>query len=75
MKFFLDTADIRAIRRLRRLGVVDVVTTNLTLLAKSGRWDCMDSELTRFLKDWNGLKEARIGDQARRAPAAAAARS
>ncbi len=39
MKLFLDTADIEAIRRAARLGVVDGITTNPTLLAKSGRGD------------------------------------
>ncbi|MFW5642147.1 MAG: fructose-6-phosphate aldolase, partial [Roseicyclus sp.] len=37
MKFFVDTADIDAIRDLARLGVVDGVTTNPSLIMKSGR--------------------------------------
>ncbi|MBM9596410.1 fructose-6-phosphate aldolase [Roseitranquillus sediminis] len=37
MKFFVDTADIGAIRDLHQLGVVDGVTTNPSLVAKSGR--------------------------------------
>ena len=37
MKFFVDTADIAAIRELHQLGVVDGVTTNPSLVAKSGR--------------------------------------
>jgi transaldolase len=37
MKFFVDTADIDAIRDLSQLGVVDGVTTNPSLIMKSGR--------------------------------------
>src|ERR1700744_73790 len=37
MKFFIDTADIAEIRDLAATGLVDGVTTNPTLVAKSGR--------------------------------------
>ena len=37
MKFFVDTADIDAIRELNELGMVDGVTTNPSLILKSGR--------------------------------------
>ncbi|WP_373355791.1 fructose-6-phosphate aldolase [Pseudoroseicyclus sp. CXY001] len=37
MKFFVDTADIAAIRELVDLGMVDGVTTNPSLIMKSGR--------------------------------------
>ena len=37
MKFFVDTAEIDAIRELHELGMVDGVTTNPSLIAKSGR--------------------------------------
>ncbi|MHA6346085.1 fructose-6-phosphate aldolase [Roseivivax sp. CAU 1761] len=37
MKFFVDTADIDAIRELNDLGMLDGVTTNPTLIMKSGR--------------------------------------
>lgn len=37
MKFFLDTAEIAEIRELVPTGLVDGVTTNPTLIAKSGR--------------------------------------
>ena len=37
MKFFVDTADIDAIRELNDLGMVDGVTTNPSLIKKSGR--------------------------------------
>ncbi len=37
MKFFIDTADVEEIRKLAKTGMVDGVTTNPTLIAKSGR--------------------------------------
>lgn len=37
MKFFVDTADVAEIRALNELGLVDGVTTNPSLIAKSGR--------------------------------------
>ncbi len=37
MKFFVDTADIADIRSLAETGLLDGVTTNPTLIAKSGR--------------------------------------
>ena len=36
MKFFVDTADIKEIRELNELGFVDGVTTNPSLILKSG---------------------------------------
>jgi transaldolase len=37
MKFFIDTADVNEIRQAVELGLVDGVTTNPSLVAKSGR--------------------------------------
>lgn len=37
MKFFVDTADINEIRELASTGLLDGVTTNPSLIAKSGR--------------------------------------
>ena len=37
MKFFADTADIEEIRDLAATGLLDGVTTNPSLVAKSGR--------------------------------------
>jgi len=37
MKFFLDTADIDEIKRIKKLGLVDGVTTNPSIIAKEGR--------------------------------------
>ncbi|WP_308916513.1 fructose-6-phosphate aldolase [Jannaschia sp. LMIT008] len=48
MKFFVDTADIDAIRELNDLGMVDGVTTNPSLIHKSGR---DFKEVTREIAD------------------------
>ena len=37
MKFFIDTADTDAIRRFAAMGLLDGVTTNPSLIAKTGR--------------------------------------
>lgn len=37
MKFFIDTADVAEIREARALGILDGVTTNPSLVAKTGR--------------------------------------
>ncbi len=37
MKFFVDTADVKEIRELNELGLLDGVTTNPSLILKSGR--------------------------------------
>ena len=37
MKFFVDTAEVSEIRSLAEAGLVDGVTTNPSLIAKSGR--------------------------------------
>ncbi len=37
MKFFVDTADVNDIRELSELGLIDGVTTNPSLILKSGR--------------------------------------
>ena len=36
MKFFVDTADVKEIRELNDLGLLDGVTTNPSLILKSG---------------------------------------
>ena len=48
MKFFVDTADVDAIAELNELGMVDGVTTNPSLILKSGR-DIL--EVTREIAD------------------------
>ncbi|HWO97388.1 MAG TPA: fructose-6-phosphate aldolase [Bacillus sp. (in: firmicutes)] len=37
MKFFLDTANIEEIKRINKLGLVDGVTTNPTIISREGR--------------------------------------
>jgi len=37
MKFFLDTADVKEIKRINALGLVDGVTTNPSIISKEGR--------------------------------------
>ena len=37
MKFFIDTANIKEIKEAVKLGVIDGVTTNPTLIAKEKR--------------------------------------
>ena len=37
MKFFIDTADVKEIRDAAQMGVLDGVTTNPSLVAKTGR--------------------------------------
>lgn len=37
MKFFLDTANVAAIKAINELGVVDGVTTNPTIISREGR--------------------------------------
>jgi len=37
MKFFIDTANIEEIKEAKRLGVIDGVTTNPSLISKEGR--------------------------------------
>ena len=37
MKFFIDTADINEIKKAKEVGILDGVTTNPTLVSKTGR--------------------------------------
>ncbi len=37
MKFFVDTAEVKDIKELQETGLLDGVTTNPSLVAKSGR--------------------------------------
>ncbi|MED4344072.1 fructose-6-phosphate aldolase [Heyndrickxia coagulans] len=37
MKFFLDTADVKEIKRINALGLVDGVTTNPSIISREGR--------------------------------------
>lgn len=58
MKFYIDTADIEEIRQANRRGWVDGVTTNPTLVAKTGR---KHHELIRDIcKEVKGLVSAEV---------------
>ena len=37
MEFFLDTADVEVIREFKETGLIDGITTNPSLVAKSGK--------------------------------------
>jgi len=51
MKFFIDTADVDKVRELNKLGVVDGVTTNPSLIKKSGRnHEEVIREISSFIK-------------------------
>ncbi|NBW81831.1 fructose-6-phosphate aldolase [bacterium] len=50
MKFFLDSADIQEIRHMSELGICDGVTTNPTLVAKSGQdFKTLLNEIVRLI--------------------------
>lgn len=51
MKFFLDTGNVEQIKRIHRLGLVDGVTTNPSLIAKEGRvFKDVIKEITSFVE-------------------------
>jgi transaldolase len=50
VKFFLDSADIQEIRQMAELGICDGVTTNPTLVAKSGQdFKSLLNEIVRLI--------------------------
>ncbi len=51
MKFFIDTADVNQIRQANAWGILDGVTTNPSLVAKTGRsWDDVKREILDLVK-------------------------
>ena len=54
MKFFVDTADVAEIRDLNETGLLDGVTTNPTLIAKSGR------PMLQVIEEICGIVEAEV---------------
>lgn len=54
MKFFIDTADVSEIREATALGLVDGVTTNPSLIAKSGR------KFAEVIKEITGIVDGPI---------------
>lgn len=58
MKFFIDSADIEEIREAKALGVLDGVTTNPSLVAKTGRK--FNDVLDDICKEVNGPISAEV---------------
>lgn len=58
MKFYIDSADIEEIRQAHRRGWVDGVTTNPTLVAKTGRKH--HDVIKDICKEVNGLVSAEV---------------
>ncbi|MEL6688479.1 MAG: fructose-6-phosphate aldolase [Pseudomonadota bacterium] len=54
MKFFVDSADIEAIQDLAAIGLVDGVTTNPSIIAKSGR------DFKEVIKEICGLTDGHV---------------
>ena len=54
MKFFVDTADVNEIRELNEIGLLDGVTTNPSLIMKSGR------DFTEVTKEICGIVEGPV---------------
>lgn len=54
MKFFVDTADVGEIRSLNDLGLIDGVTTNPSLILKSGR------DITEVTKEICGIVDGPV---------------
>ena len=54
MKFFVDTADVAEIRDLNQTGLLDGVTTNPSLIAKSGR------PMLEVIKEICGIVEGEV---------------
>ena len=78
MKFFIDSADLEAIREIKAMGMCDGVTTNPSLMAKAGRTDT--DALLKDARVW-GTRQAlfkralpRIDESAANAALADAAR-
>ena len=68
MKFFVDSANLEEIKEAAAMGLLDGVTTNPTLIAKSGRsFDEVAKDICGFVKgpvsleviaqDWKGMVE------------------
>ena len=50
MKFFIDTAEVDEIKNVANLGIIDGVTTNPSLIAKSGRkFEDVISEIVKLI--------------------------
>jgi len=58
MKFFVDTAEIDEIKELNDTGMVDGVTTNPSLIMKSGK--LADNIAVKVPLTWAGLKACKV---------------
>ncbi|MCP5005988.1 MAG: fructose-6-phosphate aldolase [Planctomycetes bacterium] len=58
MKFFIDTADVNQIREAESLGILDGVTTNPTLISKTGR--PFEETITEICSIVNGPVSAEV---------------
>lgn len=58
MKFFIDTANLEQIKEMQKLGIIDGVTTNPTLLAKEGTAPI--EQLKKISKIVNGPVSAEV---------------
>ena len=54
MKFFIDSADINAIKKFSKIGMVDGLTTNPSIIAKSGR------DITEVITEICGIIEGPV---------------
>lgn len=58
MKFYIDSADINEIREANKLGIIDGVTTNPTLVAKTGKSN--KDVIQEICKEVPGLVSAEV---------------
>ncbi len=71
MKFFLDTANVEAIKAINELGLVDGVTTNPTIISKEGRdFETVIKEICEIVDgpisaEVTGLKAKEMVEEAR----------
>ena len=57
MEFFLDTADVEVIREFKETGLINGITTNPSLVAKSGK------DFKKILKDISKMTKGPISDE------------
>ncbi len=61
MEFFLDTADVEVIREFKETGLINGITTNPSLVAKSGKdFKKILKEISKMIKTEEGLKACKI---------------
>lgn len=55
MEFFIDTADVEAIRKANDMGFISGVTTNPSLIAKEGKERTSMQSLRKSPPSWTAL--------------------